>query len=117
MNSDYIPLDQKVITENVEALEKRRKFKAVNRNGHLTESAKEAFAEAYIAGSDGAFIVFPNAYENARKYRRITVILESIGVDCNFLNEDIFTSRNWVYEAIADRSERALSEVKNIIRD
>lgn len=114
-NSDYIPLDQKVIEENIKELEKRRKAQMIDGAGRLTKTAKEAFAEAYIAGSDGAFIVFPNAYENASKYRRITILLESIGIDWNFLNEDIFTSSRWVFEAVSDRSERALTELKKLI--
>jgi len=114
-NFDYIPLDQAVIDHEVEELEKRRKFKMIDVRGHLTKTAREAFEDAYIAGSDGAFVVFPNAYENASKYRRITDLLDSMRIDWNYLNEDIFISRNWIFEAVSDRSKTALTELKNLI--
>jgi hypothetical protein len=114
-NFDYIPLDQKVIAENVRELEKRRKAMMIDCEGHLTKTAKEAFAEAFIAGNAREIIIFPHAYENAHKFRRITGLLDSIGLAWHDLDEDLYVVRKWFYEAIADRSERALTELKSLI--
>ena len=90
-------------------------FKMISSRGRLTKTARDASKGAYIAGSDGAFIIFPDAYENTRKFKRVTDLLESIGVSWCDLDGDIFASSHWVFEAISERSERALAELKSLI--
>ena len=89
-------------------------IKMINYRGRLTKTAREVCKGAYITGSDGAFIMFP-AYENARKYKQVSDLLESIGVSWCDLDGDIFASTNWVFEALSERSERALAELKSLI--
>lgn len=91
-------------------------FKMIDVRGHLTKTAREAFAPAYIAGSDGAFVVFPHAYEDARKFKRVTDLMDSISVEWIFVDDDIVASRNWIFEVVSERSKRALIELKSLIR-
>lgn len=90
-------------------------FKMINAKGRLTKTAKEAFADAYITGGDNEMIVFPNAYTNDRKFKRVTDLMDSINIAWYTFNEDIYVIRRWFIEEISDRSERALTEVKSLI--
>lgn len=91
------------------------KFKMINCKGHLTETAKEVFADAYIAGGANEFIIFPNAFADDAKYERISAMMKSLNFDARIDHEDIYVVRRWFIEAVADRSERASIEVRNII--
>lgn len=94
-------------------------FKLINSRGHLTKTAKDVFKDAYIAGGANEFIIFPNAFEDDRKYERITDLMRSINFEWHTLisgnNEDLYVIRRWFIEAVSDRSERASIEVRNII--
>ena len=90
-------------------------FKMINIKGSLTKTARDAFETAYITGSDNEMIVFPNAYTNNRKFKRVTDLMDSINIAWYIFNEDVYVIRRWLIEAISDRSERALTEVKNLI--
>lgn len=94
-------------------------FKLINSRGRLTKTAKDVFKDAYIAGGANEMIIFPNAFSDDRKYEQITDLMKSINFEWHALiadnNEDIYVVRRWFIEAIADRSERASIEVRNII--
>ena len=90
-------------------------FKMINVKGRLTKVAKAAFSSARISGGANEIIIFPNAYEDDRKFTRITNIMESIDVEWYTFNEDVYVIRHWLVEAVSDRSEAALIEVKNLI--
>ena len=93
-------------------------FKLINSRGRLTETAKDVFKDAYIAGGANEFIIFPNAFADDRKYKRVTDLMKSINCGWHAIagnKEDIYVVRHWFIEAVADRSERASIEVRNII--
>ena len=90
-------------------------FKMITTKGRLTKTARDAFQGAFIAGGANEIIIFPNAYEDDRKFTRITNLMESINIAWYTFNEDVYVIRRWFYEAVSDRSERALTEVKSLI--
>ena len=94
-------------------------FKLINSRGRLTKTAKDVFKDAYIAGGANEFIIFPNAFEDDRKYERITDLMKSINFEWHTLiagnNEDLYVVRRWFIEAVSDRSKRALTELKSLI--
>ena len=90
-------------------------YKMINVKGHLTKTAKDAFKNAYIAGGDNEMIVFPGAYVNDHKFKRITALMESINLAWYTFDYDVYVIRHSFVEAVSDRSETALTEVKNII--
>ena len=91
-------------------------FKMITVKGRLTKTARNAFKTAYIAGSANEMIVFPNAYTNARKFKRVTDMMKSINLVYYSFGDDIYVIHHWFIEAVSDRSEEALIEVKNLIR-
>lgn len=91
------------------------KFKMINSEGHLTKTAKAVFEDAYIAGGANEFIIFPNAFADDRKYERISAMMKILNFEARIANNDIYVVRRWFIEAVADRSERASIEVRNII--
>ena len=90
-------------------------FKMITTKGRLTKTARDAFQGAFIAGGDNEIIIFPNAYADDRKFKRVTDIMESINIEWYTFNEDVYVIRRWFVEEVSDRSERALTEAKNII--
>lgn len=90
-------------------------FKMINVKGHLTKTAREAFKGAFIAGGANEMIIFPGAYVNDRKFKRVTDIIESINLAWYEFNGDVYVIRRWFLETISDRSEAALAEIKSII--
>ena len=90
-------------------------FKMITTKGRLTKTARNAFQGAFIAGGNNETIVFPNAYEDDRKFKRVTDLMESINIAWYIFNEDVYVIRRWFVEAVSDRSERALAELKSII--
>ena len=90
-------------------------FKMINVKGRLTKTARDAFKGAFIAGGANEVIVFPNAYADDYKFKRITDLMESINVAWYTFNEDVYVIRRWFIEAVSDRSARALLEAKNLI--
>ena len=90
-------------------------FKMINAKKHLTKTARNAFKGAFIAGGANEMIVFPNAYANDRKFKRITALMESLNIAWSLRDEDVYVIRRWFIEAVSDRSEAALTEAKNLI--
>lgn len=90
-------------------------FKMINVKGRLTKTARDAFKTAYIAGSANEMIIFPRAYTDAHKFKRVTDLLDSIRVTYYTWGDDIYVIYHWFAEAVSDRSEEALTEVKNLI--
>ena len=90
-------------------------FKMITTKGRLTKTARDAFKTAYIAGGANEIIIFPNAYTNDRKFKRVTDLMESVNLAWYTFNEDVYVIRRWFIEAVSDRSERALTEVKSLI--
>ena len=90
-------------------------FKMIHVKGHLTKTARDEFEGAFIAGGANEIIVFPNAYEDDRKFKRIKDLIESINIAWYEFNGDMYVYRRWFVEAVSDRSERALAELKSII--
>ena len=90
-------------------------FKMINAKGRLTKTARNAFKGAFVAGGDNEIIIFPNAYADGNKFKRVTDLMESINIAWYIFNEDVYVVRRWFIEAISDRSEAALTEAKNII--
>ena len=90
-------------------------FKMISSKGRLTKTARDALSSAYIAGGDNEIVVFPNAYEDDRKFKRVTDLMESINIAWYTFNEDVYVIRRWFVEAVSDRSEAALTEAENII--
>ena len=90
-------------------------FKMITTKGRLTKTARDAFKTAYIAGGANEIIIFPNAYTNDRKFKRIKDIMESINIAWYEFNGDMYVYRRWFIEAVSDRSERALTEIKSLI--
>ena len=90
-------------------------FKMITAKGSLTKTARNAFKGAFVAGGNNEAIVFPNAYEDDRKFKRIKDLIESINIAWYEFNGDMYVYRRWFVEAVSDRSERALVELKSII--
>lgn len=90
-------------------------FKMITAKGRLTKTARSAFQGAFIEGGDNEIIIFPNAYADDRKFKRVTDLMESINIAWYIFNEDVYVIRRWFVEAVSDRSERALTELKSII--
>ena len=90
-------------------------FKMINSKKRLTKTARNVFKGAFIAGGANELIVFPNAYADDRKFKRVTDLMESINIAWYIFNEDVYVIRRWFIEAVSDRSEAALTEAKNII--
>ena len=90
-------------------------FKLINTKGRLTKVAKAAFSNARISGGANEIIIFPNAYEDDKKFTRITNLMKSIDVEWYAFNEDVYVMRHWLIKAVSDRSEAALIEIKNLI--
>ena len=92
-------------------------FKIINAKGHLTKTAKAEFKTAYVTGSSKelAAIVFPNAYANDRKFKRVTDLMKSINLTWYAFDDDVYVISRWFYEAVSDRSEAAAIEAKNLI--
>ena len=90
-------------------------FKMINSKKHLTKTARNAFKGAFIAGGANEMIVFPNACADARRFKRVTDLMESINIAWYIFDEDVYVIRRWFIEAVSDRSEAALAEAKNII--
>ena len=90
-------------------------FKMITTKGRLTKTARDAFQGAFIAGVDNEMIVFPNAYTDDYKFKRVSDLMESINIAWYEFNGDMYVYRRWFSEALSDLSERALAEVKNLI--
>lgn len=90
-------------------------FKIINAKGSLTKTARDAFQKASIAGGANEMIVFPRAYVDSHKFKRISAMMKSINIAWYEFDGNIYIYRKWVYEAVSDRSEAALAELKNII--
>ena len=90
-------------------------FNMINVKGHLTKTARDAFQEAFIAGGANEIIIFPRAYVDSHKFKRVTDLIESINIAWYTFDEDVYVIRRWFVEAISDRSETALNEVKSLI--
>ena len=90
-------------------------FKMINAKGHLTKTARDAFQGAFIAGGANEIIVLPSAYVDSRKFKRVSDLMKSINIAWYEFNGDMYVYRRWFIEAVADRSEAALAEVKNLI--
>ena len=95
-------------------------FKMIDNAGKLTKTARDIFKDAYITGGANEIIIFPDAFADDRKYERITDLMKSINFEWRTLiagnNEDMYVIRRWFYEAVSERSEAALTELKSIIR-
>lgn len=91
-------------------------FKMINNAGKLTKTARDLFKGAYIAGGANEMIVFPGAYANDHKFKLVTAMMDSINFEWRIFNEDLYVIRRWFYEAVSERSEAALTEVKSLIR-
>ena len=90
-------------------------FKMINTKGRLTKTARDAFQGAFIAGGANEIIIFPRAYVDSRKFKRISDLMKSINIAWYEFNGDMYVIRRWFVEAISDRSETALNEVKSLI--
>ena len=90
-------------------------FNMINVKGHLTKTARDAFQEAFIAGGANEIIIFPRAYVDSHKFKRVTDLMKSINIAWYEFNGDMYVYRRWFVEAVSDRSEAALTEAKNII--
>lgn len=90
-------------------------FKLINAKGRLTKTARDAFQGAFIAGGDNEMVIFPNAHADDRKFKRVTDLMKSIDLAWYIFDEDVYVIRRWFIEAVSDRSEKALSEVKSLI--
>ena len=90
-------------------------FKMINSKQRLTKTARNAFKGAFIAGGANEVIVFPNAYADDRRFKRVTDLMDSINIAWYIFGEDIYVIRRWFIEAVSDRSEAALTEAKNLI--
>ena len=86
---DYIPLDQKIIDQAVEALQKRRnEARAV-----LTEEVKNA-------GGNFDIIVFHEAHKDFEKFKRIIRALEDLRIFWCEVDKEILVSRHELYDAV-----------------
>ena len=94
-NSDYIPLDQKVIDQAVEELQKNR-----NR-------AKAILAEALKnkdTGGNFDIIVFHELHKDFKKFKRIVKALEDLRIFWCEHDGEILVSRHELYDIIYNRS-------------
>ena len=85
-------------------------FKMITNRGRLTKTARDALQGAY--GIHG-MIIFPNV--DNRKFKRVTDIVESINLAWYQFDDVIYVNQHWFIEEVSDRSERALTELKEIL--
>ena len=94
-NFDYIPLDQKVIDQAVEASQKRRN----EARGVLTEALKDK-----DAGGNFDIIVFHEVHKDFKKFKRIVKALDEVKLCWYEIDGDIYVNRHELYDIIYDRS-------------
>ena len=68
------------------------KIKMVNKDGHITEGAKKAFAGAYRVGYFNESIRIPNGYCNDRVWKRLAALTGDMNVWLTFIDEDAIVS-------------------------
>ena len=93
MNGDYIPLDQAVIDQAVEELQKRRK------------SARELLAEAIKdkdTGGNYDIIVFHDIHKNFNRFKRIVKALDALKIFWCETGGEILANRHEVEDYIKD---------------
>ena len=92
---DYIPLDQAVIDEAVEAFQKRRN----EARDVLTEAIKDK-----NAGGNFDIIVFHEVRKDFRQFKRIVKALDELKICCYEIDGDLYVNRHEYYDIIYNRS-------------
>lgn len=88
-NGDYVPLDQKVIDDNVKQFEQ-------NRN----EAKNVLRDESRSAGGNYDIMVFHDARKDYGKFRRIIKALEELRIFWCEVDGEILVSRHEVYDML-----------------
>ena len=91
-------------------------IKMVNRNGHLTEGAKKAFAGAYRVGYFNESIRIPNGYENIAVWKRLHALTGDMDIWLTFIDEDAIVSYDHAKSALKDMSKTAAVEFAGMFR-
>ena len=92
---DYIPLDQEVIAQAVEAAQKcRNEARAV-----LTEALKDK-----NAGGNFDIIVFHEVHKNFENFKRMVKALDEVKLCWYEIDGDIYVNRHEYYDIIYNRS-------------
>ena len=86
-------------------------FKMINSRGRLTKTARDVLQGAYGINE---MIIIPDV--DARKFKRVTDIVESVNLAWYEFDGDIYVNQHWFIEAVSDRSKRASTELESIIR-
>ena len=95
MYEDYIPLDQAVIDQEVEALQKRRN----ETRNVLTEALKDK-----NAGGNFDIIVFHEVHKNFENFKRMVKALDEVKLCWYEIDGDIYVNRHEFEDVITDRS-------------
>ena len=72
--------------------EEHKMIKMVNKDGHITEGAKKAFAGAYRVGYFNESIRIPCGYENTALWNRLHALTDEMDIWLTFIDEDAIVS-------------------------
>ena len=95
MYEDYIPLDQAVLDQEVEASQKRRN----ETRNVLTEALKDK-----NAGGNFDIIVFHEVHKNFENFKRMVKALDEVKLCWYEIDGDIYVNRHEFADVITDRS-------------
>ena len=91
-------------------------IKMVNRNGHLTEGAKKAFAGACRVGYFNESIRIPNGYVNDIFWHRLASLTDDMNIWLTFIDEDAIVSYDHAMSALEGMSKTAADEFAGMFR-
>lgn len=92
-------------------------FKMINKAGHLTKTARDMFQGARIQGGANEMVVFPGAFADSYRMKRIAGLMDNINLCWYTFDDDMYVITRWFREAVADRSEAAVEELAGMIRN
>ena len=96
--------------------EEHKMIKMVNKDGHLTEGAKKAFAGAYRVGYFNESVRIPDGYCNYRVWKRLVALTDDMDIWLTFIDDDAIVSYDHAMSALKSTSKTAADEFAGMFR-
>ena len=96
--------------------EEHKMIKMVNKDGHITEGAKKAFAGAYRVGYFNESIRIPGGYCNDRVWKRLVALTDDMDIWLTFIDDDAIVSYDYAMSALESMSKTAAAEFAGMFR-